>query len=316
MTSAGARAAALIPRVVGDGRRLADRLPRTNEAAAEPWPVGASTLAILATALVAAAIRIDRPRFWMAAAPIAVTAIGALVMSQVSRARLAARVRQLRATYAAEPWRWDYPWNERGARDDDTGRQAWHLLLWGVGLGAFATAFALFGLATIVAAEGARRLFALPFVAIGLLDIIALRLLVDGTRLMARRLRHGRGVATFDGFPFRRGEILRLYVETPASVPRHALPTATLRCVQERYVTTSTAEDSTTLRYFAVYEDTAAAEVVDRAGAARVLRVTFAIPPDAPPTDLASRPCRYWEVDVEAIMDGVDYGARFLVPVY
>jgi hypothetical protein len=316
LTSAAARAAALIPRVVGGGKPLADRLPRTTEAAAEPWPAARSTLAIVATALVVAAMWMDNVRLLIAAGPIAVIAVSALAIHQIGRARSASRVRALRAAHATAPWRWDHPWNERGARDDDSGRQAWHLVAWGVGLGVFATAFALVGLTTLIETQGARRLFALPFVAIGLLDVIAFRLLVDGARLTVRRLRYGRSVAVFDGFPFRRGETLRLYIEAPRSLPRHALPTATLRCVQERYVTTSTAEDSTTLRCFAVYEDTAAAEVVDRGPGTRALRVSFAVPANAPITDLASHPCRYWEVDIEAITDRVDYGARFLVPIY
>src|SRR5687768_13044438 len=204
LTSAAARAAALIPRVVGGAKPLADRLPRTTDTAAEPWPAARSTLAILATALGVAAMWMDDFRLLIAAGPIAVIGVGALAIHQIGRARSASRVRELRAAHAAEPWRWDHPWNERGARDDDSGRQAWHLVAWGVGLGVFATAFARFGLAPLVETEGARRLFALPFVAIGLLDVVAFRLLVDGARLTVRRLKYGRGVAVFDRFPFRR----------------------------------------------------------------------------------------------------------------
>jgi hypothetical protein len=48
----------------------------------------------------------------------------------------------------------------------------------------------------------------------------------------------------------------------------------------------------------------------------RAIRVTFSVPADVPATDLSSYACRYWDVDVEAGTDGVDYAARFLVPVY
>jgi hypothetical protein len=67
---------------------------------------------------------------------------------------------------------------------------------------------------------------------------------------------------------------------------------------------------------FEVYRDSAPAELVGAGAGRQALRVSFAIPADVPVTDLASRPCRYWELDVEAATDGVDYGARFLVPVY
>src|SRR5688572_12410354 len=33
-----------------------------------------------------------------------------------------ARIRQLRAAHADEPWQWDHPWNERVAQDDTAGR--------------------------------------------------------------------------------------------------------------------------------------------------------------------------------------------------
>ena len=40
------------------------------------------------------------------------------------------------------------------------------------------------------------------------------------------------------------------------------------------------------------------------------------VPPDAPGTSLVMRPPRYWELEVNAAMPGVDYRAVFLVPVY
>jgi hypothetical protein len=131
-----------------------------------------------------------------------------------------------------------------------------------------------------------------------------------------RRFKYGRGVAHLGRFPFRRGSTLELHVEAPRALPQHAVATATLRCIQERYVTTGAGEDrSTTVHLFEVYRDTAPAELIN-AGPRRALKVSFAVPSDVPTTDLSSRPCRYWEVDVEAITDGVDYGARFLVPIY
>jgi hypothetical protein len=44
--------------------------------------------------------------------------------------------------------------------------------------------------------------------------------------------------------------------------------------------------------------------------------VRFPIPPDAPTTELGARPPRYWELELSAEVPGVDFGARFLVPVY
>jgi hypothetical protein len=220
-----------------------------------------------------------------------------------------ARVRRLRAAHPDEPWRWDHKWNERAARDDTLAR-ARHFFVAAVFLFVFLTPFHWIGF------FGPRS--ALPFAIVALLfDAIGVGLLVAAGYFVARRVKYGTGVALFGSFPFRRGSALELHVEAPRALPQHALPTATLRCVQERYVTTGTGEDrSITVQCFEVYRDAAPAELVAAGAGRRALRVRFAIPPDVPTSDLASRPCRYWEVDVEARTDGVDYATRFLVPVY
>jgi hypothetical protein len=220
-----------------------------------------------------------------------------------------ARVRRQRAAHPDEPWRWDHRWNERAARDDTVGR-ARHFFV------AATFLFVVMTPAHWIGFFGPK--LGLPFGIVALLfDLIGVGLLVAAGYFVARRLKYGAGVALFGSFPFRRGSTLELHVEAPRALPQHALPTATLRCVQERYVTTGTGEDrSTNVQCFEIYRDTAPAELVGAGAGRRALHVQFAIPADAPTTDLASRPCRYWEVDVEASTDGVDYGARFLVPVY
>ena len=40
------------------------------------------------------------------------------------------------------------------------------------------------------------------------------------------------------------------------------------------------------------------------------------LPRDVPGTDLASRPPRYWQLEVNGEVRGADYAGRFLVPVY
>ena len=220
-----------------------------------------------------------------------------------------ARVRRLRAAHPDEPWRWDHPWNERSTRDD-TGARARHFFVVAMFLFTFLTPAHWIGF------FGPRM--ALPVALVALFfDLVAVGLLVAAGYFVLRRLKYGAGVAVFASFPFRRGSTLELHVQAPRALPQHAVPTATLRCVQERYVTTGTGEDrSTNVHCFEIYRDTAPPEFTTAGSGSRALRVRFAIPPDAPTTDLASRPCRYWEVDIDAVTDGVDYGARFLVPVY
>jgi hypothetical protein len=219
------------------------------------------------------------------------------------------RVGRLRTAHPNEPWRWDHVWNERGATDD-AGARARHFFVAAMFVFAFLTPFHWIGFF----APRPQLVFGLAAL---LFDALGVGLLVAAGYFVARRLKYGRGVALFESFPFRRGSTLELHVEAPSALPQHAVATATLRCVQERYVTSGTGKNrSTTVQCFEVYRDTAPVELVDAGAGLRALRVSFPIPADVPTTDLASRPCRYWEVDVEAVTDGVDYGARFLVPVY
>jgi hypothetical protein len=226
-----------------------------------------------------------------------------------------ARVRRRRAAYPDQPWRWDHEWSERGARDDTMAR-AGHFITSGLILLGFMVPFNLVGFVAFRGSSLAPA--AVPF-AIGavIFDLIGLGTLAAGGYMVVRRLKFGRAVALFEQFPFRRGATLALRVLAPRALPQHALVTTTLRCVQERVTTTRRGnETSKQAGCFEVYRDTGTAELLDVGLGRRALRVTFEIPADVAPTDLASRPCRYWEVDVEAATDGVDYGARFLVPVY
>jgi hypothetical protein len=263
------------------------------------------------------ALWVDAVPVLTAALAVAVLGAGASLFHIVRRVRRDVKMHQLRAAHPAQPWRWDHAWDERGTRDDDTMRRARQQIVGGILLALLAVPASAFSVAALVAGPTSLGAFAVPFIALALvLDAVMVHLFVEGARLAARRLRYGCGVAAFEGFPFQRGERLCLHVVAPRALPRDAHVTATLRCVQERLVTVGADDDSTRLQPFEVYRDTAPAELLDAGPSRRALRVTFAVPSDAPATDLASYPCRYWEVDVEATTDGIDYGGRFLVPVY
>ena len=220
-----------------------------------------------------------------------------------------ARVRRLRAAHPGEPWLWDHAWNDRVAFDDTTAR-ARQFFVASVFFFLFLMPFHWIGF--FVPKAG------FPFAVVALLfDVIAIGLLATSGYLFLRRLKYGRAVAALGQFPFRRGSTLDLHVQVPRALPQHAVPAATLRCIQERYVTTGTGKNKhLTVECREIYRDTAQVDVVASSGGQRAIRVRFEIPADAPATDLSSRPCRYWELDVEAPTDGVDYAARFLVPVY
>jgi hypothetical protein len=224
-------------------------------------------------------------------------------------ARRTARSRRLRAAHPGEPWRWDHAWDER-ASTDDTGARAGQSLYGTVFMAVFLAPFHWIG---FVAPDGP-----LMFGIVALLfDIAVVALICHAVYLLARRLKYGSGRALLARFPFRPGSTLELHVQAPQALPQHAVASATLRCIQERYVRSGSGEDTTvSVECFELYRDVAPAPWASAGAGVRSLRVRFDLPHDIPITDLASRPCRYWEVDIEASTDGVDYAARYLVPVY
>jgi hypothetical protein len=224
-------------------------------------------------------------------------------------ARRAARSRRSRTAHPNEPWRWDHPWDERGS-NDETATRAGQSIAGAFFMFIFLAPFHWIG---FVAPNGP-----LMFGVVALLfDVGALALLGRGVYLFARRLKYGSGRASFARFPFRPASTVEIHVEAPRALPQHAIATATLRCIQEQYVKRGTSKDATvTVACFEKYRDVAQAQPVATGTGGRSLRIRFDLPRDVPLTDLASRPCRYWELDVEASTDGVDYAARYLVPVY
>jgi hypothetical protein len=222
--------------------------------------------------------------------------------------RRASRLKRLRAASPGEPWRWDHSWNERGTTDD-TGVRAGDEFV-----DAIVSVVALVLVLRIVFAADVPLM--LTVAALPAAAVIVARL-SRAALLFLRRAKYGRGRALFQRFPFRPGTTLELHVEAPRALPQHADATATLRCIEERYVTRGDSNDTTRVATcFEVYRDTAPAPLIAASTGGRALRVRFDLPRDVPVTDLSSRPCRYWEVDVEASIDGLDYAARFLVPVY
>jgi len=220
------------------------------------------------------------------------------VSATVRRARMPAR----RARYAGQPWMWDYAWDRRGGRDETRGEIA--RALW---------------VASFV------ELFLVPFhwvaflspdrpvifqVVTVLFDAAMLGVVGRAAYLAARGLRYGPSRLRFASFPYARGAeaVLDLTGVSPRA-RRHPI-TATLRCVQERYETRRSGGD--TERTTVCYELSRDVRTV----APGEPTVRFPIPADAPPTTLGERPPCYWELELEADVPGIDFGARFLVPVY
>lgn len=209
----------------------------------------------------------------------------------------------LRARYADQPWLWDYAWDRRGGRDESVGDIGRAL--------STAAFFALFLTPFHWAAFGAAG-HARPFQLVTLLfDLVVAALVGRALYLAARRARYGRSRLRFTRFPIVPGSDAVLDVTDVSPLARRHPLVATLRCVQERFEMSGTGRRRK--RVTVLYE----IMCDERTIAPNEATVRFAIPADAPTTALGDLPPRYWELELRADgVPGVDYGARFLVPVY
>lgn len=206
----------------------------------------------------------------------------------------------LHARYPGQPWLADHRWERRGGRDEEPAEV-------GPALGAAAVTALLLVPFNWGAFWSAGRPLLLQVVTL-LFDLAALGVAGKAVRLIARRLRFGVSRLAFARLPFRPGTTAALLLDGLSPRARAHPLRATLRCVEERYQAVGR-----TRRTVAVPHEVWRAEAVVAPGARRVC---FAIPAGVPTTALAARPPRYWELELRAEEPGVDYGARFLVPVY
>lgn len=213
-----------------------------------------------------------------------------------------ARARRRRASLPGQPWLADYAWERHGGRDRAPGELTPALVM----AAAFATFAALFGWAGFGGRAGITFRIGAALLVVGTVGFTAM-----AARLAWRSMRWGRSRLRFADFPMAPGRTVTLILDDVAPAARAVPLRATLRCIQERWETHRTGRSRKDMQVaqWAIWQ----AECEVPAGAPTV---EFVLPPDAPGTSLATRPARYWELELEAEVAGVDYRGLFLVPVY
>jgi hypothetical protein len=206
-----------------------------------------------------------------------------------------------------KPWLWDHEWREDGIGGDTGGEIA------------KAFRFALFSLVFLLPLHWAVvKVKELPWVVgVGLVlfDLVIVAVTVHGVNLIRMRRRYGASWLHFRRFPFRTGARLEATLDATHGMSALSSLNATLRCVQERYELRARTTSSRQLEVVCYALWSASARVDRTAGGA--FNFEFEIPADAPSSALRERPSRYWELIVASDdVEGVDYHARFLVPVY
>ena len=220
-----------------------------------------------------------------------------------------AAYRRAAAERPSEPWLYDFHWHPNGiafSSFDDMLSRLLAAMVWTTFLVPFAwVGMNLRGAWPFLAALGIFGLLGLIFWlrwAQGLLDV----------------LRYGNSFLTYESFPFALGGTLRARLRSPRNVSAIHQLTLTLRCVQERYVTTGIGQDrSMRVVCYEIYKNVTTCDG-DRlaALAGNDIPMEFYLPTDQPATHLAATTPTYWEIEAKGRASSVDYEAVFLIPVY
>lgn len=228
------------------------------------------------------------------------------VGSLVDRARLRAR----RARHPNEPWRADHPWDPAGASYSPGSSLAGQL----AAMAFMAVLLAPFNYFAFYEPRPDMPTWAKLLV--GFFDLILVLVVVGVVLTVVQQAKYGRARLAFRSFPFFLGGKLAGRLGTTRAIGQFNKLTFTLRCIEERTETVRGA-GKTSVR--TICDQLWADEVVLQGGAVREgneVPVSFDLPSGDYGTRLADPPARYWELAVVADTPGLDFSARFLVPVY
>jgi hypothetical protein len=219
-----------------------------------------------------------------------------------------AKWRREAARLPSEPWLYDFHWHREGiafSAFDEMLKRLVAALAWNI----FLAPFAWVGIT-----------HAWPFLAAAIVfGLFGLILWYRWWTMLLGLLRYGNSYLDYESFPYSLGRPLYAQLSTPHHVSAIEELTLTLRCVQEKYVTTKDMNNrsETKVVCYELYSDVA---TLDRAQLASVasgsIPVEFRLPTNQPQTNLAATPPTYWEIEAKGKARGADYQAYFLVPVY
>ncbi|NIS88089.1 MAG: hypothetical protein GWN88_24995 [Nitrospinaceae bacterium] len=152
---------------------------------------------------------------------------------------------------------------------------------------------------------------------VGVLDLAVVGGAVQGVYKGIQYFKYGRSRLLFQSFPFFLGSSLAVTLE--GLPPREKLERLSLnvRFIEEKYVTRGRyGNRDARVECYEVYADSRelAADALPRHGR---LNLEWNLPDDPSLlSNLSSRPARFWELEVEAEIPGVNFHDRFLLPVY
>ena len=229
---------------------------------------------------------------------------GLILWSVAFRATMARLLFERRMRrHSAEPWLADHAWNPKGEREHPFSGAIKSLF----GFGFLVLFLAPFHWAMSVD-------FWAPGVPIlAFFDLLPLGYLAYWLYGVARSLKYGAASIAYDRFPFFLGETLSVQLRCRGRFDRFETLVVTVRYIKLKQVRSDGSRNETIC-----YQHWAEHKVVDP----RLLAEPFVLPFSLPlPTGdygtwLSDDTPHYWEIEAKGEAPGIDFAARFLLPVY
>jgi len=209
-----------------------------------------------------------------------------------------------------QAWLFDYHWRAEGVRFSAFNAMVSRLLgavFWNV----FLVPFFWIG----YTGHGIARVF---FAFACLFALFGVYFWVRWAQMLADLVRYGNSFLAYDTFPYFLGGTLRARLRAPRHLAGVQSLTMTLRCIQERYITTGYGNNrSSRVVCYELYKDVITYDLQRLANfVGAEIPIEFRLPADKLPTSLADTPPTYWAIEARGEAAGADYEAYFLLPVY
>jgi hypothetical protein len=151
----------------------------------------------------------------------------------------------------------------------------------------------------------------------GVLGLLGLIFWARWLQMLSELLRYGNTFLGYNNFPFFLGSTLGARLRAPNHLTDFDELTLTLRCVQERYITSGSGSNrKTEVVCFELYSESKTLTRSQLAAYSQEIPVEFTLPESKPVTSLASAPPTYWEIEANAKSSRAPFEAFYLVPVY
>lgn len=221
------------------------------------------------------------------------------------------RARRAYLSGATAPWDWDHQWDRVGARDD-VWRRALRRFAWIAFLALFLSPFhyllLTIGDTTFRVLGG---LFLLVF------DAAVIFTLAGAVKAVMQGLKYGGVFLQYEQFPMLLGRraSVRLLLDRPVDARS---VNCTIRLIEETVEVSYHGRGKNSRQYVfdQLYEEKLTASLVPGTDGRQAARVEFRLPEGDYSTRLSGDEPRYWLFEAEAATPGVDFQARFLLPVY